>query len=230
MLEAPKTADSTSPAHGDDAQAEIWTGGVGDVLADVLAGDDAAWAVLIERVHPLIIAICRRRRFVGGLGDPEDLQRDVALAAIEKLRASDFVALRAFVDTRRRRATSSFVRWLAVVVSNCYVDVLRKQPEYQRRREQSERRLMRLSRETLDETRHASAGNALQQVEIRRILDVLMSELFPTDQRVAIVMWLRGNSAAEIAAELRLGSAGKADKVLHAARQRLRRAVRRGRS
>ena len=118
------------------------------------------------------------------------------------------------------------MRWLAVVVGNTYVDYLRSQPEYQRQRDESSRRLRRLPREVLDTD--ASVGESvdpLTVVEIRRIVDCVASDVFPQPQRIAITMWLRGNDAAEIAAELGLQGPDEGRKLLHAARQRLRRAV-----
>ena len=51
------------------------------LVQQVLGGDESAWTAFVARVHPTVLAICRRRRFVGGPGDPEDTGRDVALRA-----------------------------------------------------------------------------------------------------------------------------------------------------
>lgn len=196
------------------------------LISRILAGESAAWSEFVGRAYPAALAICHRRRFVGGIGDPEDTARDVALRTLDRIYAADFAALRAFTAARARHPSASFVRWLAVVVGNTYVDYLRSQPDYQRRRVATSRRLQRLSHAPLDdETPEGNPVDPLSRVEIRRIVDCLQCDVFPRQQRVAIAMWLRGNDASEIAAELGLDSAEQARKLLHAARQRLRRAV-----
>ncbi len=194
------------------------------LVEQVLAGNDAAWTAFVDRVHPTALAICRRRGFVGGDGDAEDLRRDVALRALDRMRADDFAALRAFVRTRASHRTASFVTWLAVVVRNAYVDHLRKQPEYQRVRDETGRRLARVAREPLED-RAGESIDPMTAIEVRRALDCVMSDVFPREQRAAIALWLRGCDNREIAEALGLADAAEANRLLHAARQRLRRAV-----
>jgi RNA polymerase sigma factor (sigma-70 family) len=198
-----------------------------EMVTRVLSGDGAAWREFVARVHPTVVEICEHHRFVGGFAGSEDVARDVAVRALDRLRESDFAALRSFVETRSRHASASFVRWLAVVVTNTYVDYLRAQPEYQRRRVESSRRLRRIPHEVLDsESQAGRAVDPMTAVEIRRIVDCMASDLFPQPQRMAIAMWLRGNDADDIARDLELpGGREEARKLLETARQRLRRAV-----
>ena len=132
--------------------------------------------------------------------------------------------MRAFVAAKKTHESASFVRWLAVVAANTYIDYLRGQPEYQRRRDETGRRLHRVAHEPMQDPAGASV-DPMTAIEIRRALDCVMSDVFPREQRAAISMWLRGYDANEIASELGLSDADEAKRLLHAARQRLRRAV-----
>jgi hypothetical protein len=110
-------------------------------------------------------------------------------------------------------------------VRNTYIDYLRAHSEYQRTRDSGARRLRRLRREPLDDDTAVDDIDPLTALEIRRIIECLSSDVFPPDQGAAISMWLRGYDNAEIARELELDGLDAAAKLLHAARQRLRRAV-----
>jgi RNA polymerase sigma factor (sigma-70 family) len=189
----------------------------------IIDGAADAWPPLVAIVHPLVLAICRRRRLGGG-ESTEDMHRDVALRAIDRIQANDFAALRRYVATREIYAHASFSRWLAVVVGHTFVDYLRAQPEYQRVRQASARELVKIVVEPLDESTTASADRSLlQKVELRRIVAAMCDRSFPADQRWALRLWLDGNSAAEIAEEMALEGPEHAQRLLRAARQRLRR-------
>ena len=77
---------------------------------------------------------------------------------------------------------------------------------------------------SIDEERtQRSTRDVRSRVELRRILAAALDENFPDDQRRALLLWLHGNTATEIAEELSLSGSKQANKLLHAARQRLRR-------
>jgi RNA polymerase sigma factor (sigma-70 family) len=199
--------------------------GLDDLVERVLAGDPAAWQELAGRVHPAALAICRRRRLGADHPGEEDLHHEVAARALDRLAADDFAALRRFTAARARYPEASFLRWLAVVVKNTFIDHMRAQPEYQRRRQAAARKLVRLDVTPLDEESTAGGGRAELQnaVEVRRILEWLLDARFPSVQRRAILLWLDGNGPGEIAEELALAGPREASRLLHAARQRLRR-------
>lgn len=198
--------------------------GLDDLIARVLEHDAEAWRELVTRIHPTVLAVCRRRRLGGGAPGEEDVHRDVAARALDRLRADDFAALRTFTATRARYPDTSFTRWLSVVVGNTFIDYLRGQPEYQRRRQAAARKLVKLQVEPLEEGDGSGGGLELQTaVEVRRVLAYLLDARFPSLQRRALLLWLDGNGPTEIAEELALGGPKEANRLLHAARQRLRR-------
>jgi hypothetical protein len=62
-----------------------------------------------------------------------------------------------------------------------------------------------------------------RHIEISRVLVWLRDPAFPSDQREALALWMRGHDAAEIATALGLPSPLDATRLLRAGRQRLRR-------
>ena len=194
------------------------------LIERVLAGDEAAWSELVAAVHGNVLAICQRRRLGDRRWNWEDVYRDVALSAIGKLHERDFAALRRYVATRAKYPTTSFTTWLATVVHHAYVDYLRAQPEIQRQRHEDSRKLVELRRVELDDAHSAGPSDIETRVEVRRILACLLASDFPVTQRRAVLLWLEGASAGEIANELGLANAKDSHRLLRAARQRLRRA------
>ena len=77
-----------------------------DLIARILASEEDAWQAFVAQVHPLALAICRRRGFGGAPADRagqshrEDMHRDVVTRTLDRLRARDCNALRRYVDTR----------------------------------------------------------------------------------------------------------------------------------
>jgi DNA-directed RNA polymerase specialized sigma24 family protein len=179
-----------------------------DGLVDrVLARESAAWAALAEAVHPLVLAICKRRYYAPGSAHATDVHHEVALQVLERLHGDDFAALRQWAATRDRYPGARLSAWLGAVAANVLIDQLRASPEFARRRTARGREL---------------AGAA----DLAWIVRLIMDPAFPADQRTAIALWLRGHDAASIATEVRLDGAAAATRLLHAARERLRRAMR----
>ncbi len=198
-----------------------------EALVDrVLAAEAGAWAKLAELAHGHVLGVCSRRRWAAGSPHAADLHREVALRVLEKLHAGDYAALRAWAAARDRYPDARFAAWLGAVASNAFVDQQRASPDFVRRRDGAGRRTDRVAHEELTDTA-AEARDPASAVDLARVLRVLAASDFPTDQRTAIALWLRGHDAVAIAAELGLAGAGAAEKLLHAARERLRRAMRR---
>lgn len=197
-----------------------------DALIDgVIAGTDDAWPALVRRVHPMVVAACARRRAFGGV-DADEAGLDVAQRVVDKLHANDFARLRRYAETRRAYPDTSFRSWLGVVTGNAYVDYLRGLPDLQRKRVDQGLRLVPVPTESLDEGGVGAAVDMARALDIKRIVDSVTAESFPRDQRRALALWLVGCDAGEIADELGLGERGGASRLLRAARQRLRRLVR----
>jgi DNA-directed RNA polymerase specialized sigma24 family protein len=195
------------------------------LLARVVDGDEPAWSGLARCVHPAVLDICRRRRLGERLAARDDLHSEVAMRTLARMREDEFAALRRFLATTRDYPDTSFVRWLSTIVAHTFIDVLRAVPEFQRRRQDCERRLVELELVPLQEDRvvDGAAVRVDRAVEVRRIVGRLLDPAFPDDQRRALVCWLQGETADDIAQILSLGGASEANKLLHAARQRLRR-------
>lgn len=198
-----------------------------DALVDrVLAGTPGAWAQLAEAVHAQVLDACRRRRWAAGSPHAADLHREVALRVLEKLHANDYAALRAWAAARDRYPDARFAAWLGAVASNVQVDQLRASPDFVRRRDGARRRTEAIATGELGDQAAATLDPA-RAAELARVVRALSADDFPAAQRAAIALWLRGHDRDAIAAELGLGSPAAAEKLLHAARERLRRAVRR---
>ena len=146
------------------------------------------------------------------------------LARSIRLRADDFAALRRYVATRHKYPDLGFTTWLATVVSRGFVDYVRARPEVQRKRRDGERKLFIVPMTPLMPEMHDERPSVRTTVEVRRIMSCLLDGEFPEKQRRALLLWLEGADAAEIARELDLSGAKAAHRLLRAARQRLRRA------
>lgn len=210
-----------APPQGDDPAQDSAEA----LVARVLDGSPAAWTALVAHIHPLVVAMCQRRRLGAALSAAEDVPRDVAARTLERLRADDFAALRRFAATRERYPQASLERWLGAVVGNTFIDYLRAHPEYERKRDAHARKLVKRQLAPLDEGTTARQGGLDVQtaIEVRRILAFLLDTGFPAEQRRALLLWLQGHRPGEIADALALAGPDEASRLLHAARQRLRR-------
>ena len=205
------------------------TDSVRALLARTLAGDDRAWTALAGRVHAVVLATCASLRVREGLTflADDELAREVAVRVLDRLRENDFAALRSFAAVSERYPTADeqhFERWLRVVVKRLRIDYLRSLPEYQRVRSGDGRELRVITLAELTDDTGADQARA-DRAEVRRILEVLARPEFPADQRRALVLWLQGYDAGEVASQLQLADADSGRKLLRAARQRLRREV-----
>lgn len=193
------------------------------LLARVTAGEESAWQDLVATIHPSIEGMCKRRGYALGQGE-HDVSAEVALRVVEQLQAKDFAAIRSFVATQSKYPQSKFHRWLGVLVHHAYIDFLRAQPEIRRGREGDQRSLIRTKVSSADVDGIAGQNSeTLRVVEIRRLLLLMQEPDFPRDGRRAIRLWLEGHSLKEVASEMQLENADEAKRLLHAARQRLRR-------
>ncbi len=187
----------------------------------VLAAQEGAWPELMAHVHPMAMQLCRYR-LRGNDSAAEDICRDVASKTLERLSKSNFAALRRYQDTRKDYADLRFESWLRAVVNNVCIDHLRTLPGHHRARAAGHR--SHHIRGTVPLTGETAGPNDLQRhVEISRVLAWLSDPAFPSDQREALSLWMRGHNSAEIAGALGLASAADATRLLRAGRQRLRR-------
>jgi RNA polymerase sigma factor (sigma-70 family) len=191
-----------------------------DLLRAVSRGEDAAWRELVAIVHPRVVEQCRRRR----LSRDEDIAAEVAAHTLDRLRAQDFAALRRFLEIQRKYPATKFDAWLAVIVRNVCIDTLRSLPELQRRRVAGERHLFSVPLLPFEDEANAAAEcDLLAHRDVQRLVEFLLSDDFPNEQRRAIALWLEGMTNDEIASELGLAGPSASIRLLNAARQRMRR-------
>lgn len=190
-------------------------------VAGAAAGDRKSWDALMISLEPLVARLAARRKRLD-----VDGVREVYLRVIDKLRANSGRALSRYLETRDRYPELGFTSYLAAVVGSAIVDHLRARPEVLRERHANARRLVAIQMRSLEGVEPAGCGDVSAAVEIRRILARLTDARFPAHQRRALLLWLHGHDAGEIADELGLADAATATRLLRAARERLRRAVR----
>jgi len=188
-----------------------------DELVDaVLCGDREAWQALMTWAFARAEGRCRASEVVS------DLPREVAVRVVERLARDDFRALRLYAASADRD-DAALARWLAVVVARVRIDVIRSASKVRRVRDGSGRALAVARPVSWDEASLRGSGDVASDAEVLRILDVIASDDFPAAQRRALVAWLRGEDAGEIAQALGLDGPAAARRLLHAARERLRR-------
>ncbi len=190
------------------------------LIAAVLDADDAtAWRELVAIVQ-------------GALAEtpPSDRSQEIFALVVARLKANEHAALAGF---RRGRAEfpntsphDAFRRWLRVLAHHAAVDAQRSDPHCARTRQPAGRTLVRLIEVSREGDVDPMAPRALSpsaRADVQRAIAEILSPDFPEIQRRALALWLRGYNAAEIAAELALADPGQATRLLHAARERLRR-------
>ena len=192
------------------------------LVDQVLGGDEAAWPRLAGAVHAEVLTICQRRRYAIASTSAGDIHREVAVRTLERLHRDGRQALRDWAETRARYPGAAFAAWLGVVVGHLFIDHQRGSPEFMRRRQDGRRVLTAVTSVELDD--QAAGEDPARLVEVVRIARRLAEPDFPTQQREAVLRWLRGDDAAAIADALGLdGGPAQARRLLHAARERLRR-------
>ncbi len=172
MGHAAKKIDVTRPEHSEDRE----------LVTAVLAGDQGAYRVLVERYQSRIFAVA-----FGLLHNSEDA-REVAQEAF----------IKAYRNLKSFRQDSSFYTWLYRITVNLGID-LRRRAYRQRETELDETRL------TPDEAHHtgprpmANPGQSLERKQLGGRIQAAIDTL-PEDQKTAIVLReIQGLSYKEIA-------------------------------
>jgi DNA-directed RNA polymerase specialized sigma24 family protein len=198
-------------------------GALEHAIAAVLDGTPDAWPALAALLHEQVLAICRRRRYAAGSASMADVHRDLALRTLERLHVREHAVLREWSRARARYPDARFTAWLGAVVANLFIDHQRSSPDFVRRRAEGRRTLEAVHATELDPDERVAEREPTIAVEVARIARALLEPEFPAMQRRAVAMWLRGEDADAIAAELQLSGPAEARRLLHAARERLRR-------
>jgi hypothetical protein len=191
-------------------------------------GEEAAWQGLWVALEPRLGGLVRKPSFLGRIADRPDLQRDIVLEVMARLRADGWRRLQVYLEARRDNPRLRFMSWLGVVAKRVGVDVIRASPDYLDRRRDAEP--------------VSSAGKWVDPVTLppdsqmpgarppmtRRgtAMEILRhaGTAIPDDQRRALELWTQNQSFDEIAGELALpGGAKEAERLVRAALDRLRR-------
>lgn len=168
-------------------------------------GDLRAWSALMGSLEPLVRWLAARR---AGRRLSEAGQNDVFVRVIDRLRTDNRRGLVRYVAGRERYRNLDFASYVAALVSSAMTDYIRRRPEKERPRHNTARELER-------------AGGS-GDTDARADLEALGGGHIPAAERRALLLWLHGNDAVDIAAELGLISSEDARRLLHAARERLR--------
>jgi hypothetical protein len=194
-----------------------------ELVARTIDGDEWARADLWLALTPVIKSIAGRWRVTGPLHDCVDAQRDVLVAVMARLEARGFHRLRMFHEKLRAR-NGTAAAWLRILV---YHAALRH----------AEGHAERLGAGTKDDPRRwvdvEPRGDGLEEEmppESVRVYDVVEAhEIFdyaegnlPPRQVEALRLWAVDKTPGEIAAAMRLPGAPEANKLVRAAKGRLR--------
>jgi DNA-directed RNA polymerase specialized sigma24 family protein len=199
-----------------------------DIEGLVLAaahGEERAWKELWTVLEPRVHSIVRRQRlFAVRVENRSDDLRDVFVAFMGRLHANHFSRLRRYLSQRSAQPSLTFLAWASVVAKRVAIDCLRAHPDYVDTRRSAARgpgvwiRAERLA----PDRRISGGGPTLSGIAAREIMRYAETAL-PALQRAALELWLGHRSDGEIARALQLGHPADAQRLVHAALERLRR-------
>lgn len=191
------------------------------------AGDDQAWRHLWETVEPRLLGLVRRPRFLGRLGLREDDCRNVVLAVMERLHADERRRLSLFASAVAADPARQFWPWLVVVAKRVGIDYMRNHERFigPRGTPSDSRPAWGYDTTATDGKLGGQRPPMTNRGTARQLLEIAAHAL-TEPQRDALDLWLRGSNHDAIADALGLGERGEAERLVRAALQRLRRAVR----
>jgi len=189
-------------------------------------GDEVAWRDLWSRLEPRLTALLRRRTFIVVSRSDDDC-RDVVVAIMSRLREDGFRRLGSYVAMRVADPDLTFMRWLTVVAKRVAIDCLRGHPDYvdhRRSAEGEEPPGLWIETEELPTDGSLSGGrppmtNRVAAQQILRYAAGVLSD----PQRQALELWTEQASCDDIARVLKLDGPEDAERLIHAAVERLRR-------
>ncbi|MFZ1947379.1 MAG: sigma-70 family RNA polymerase sigma factor [bacterium] len=170
-----------------------------DLIAGCIAGDNAAWRLLLERhgglVHGAIVALLARF----SIGEPA-VAEDIFAAVVEKLLADDCAALRQF------KSDSKFTTYLVTIARNKTYDHLRAT----RRRPTVSLAAPIPGSEGSDQTTLeqviASALDLDREIETRLTLEEILQSLPTRDRLILKLYYIEGMKDKDIAELLDLSA------------------------
>jgi hypothetical protein len=208
------------PRSGQDGELE-------ELVRATARGDEDAWRNLWHSLEPRLAGMVARRRFGAHLARRDDDRRDVVVKVMAHLRTDGFHRLKRYLAARRADPALTFMRWLSVVAKRVAIDCLRAHPDYLDHRRKAiapDAPGTWIRTQPLPSDRELSGGRPpiTNRVTARQILRYATGAL-SGEQRRALELWAEQRSAAEIATALGLADADQAERLVHAAIERLRR-------
>jgi hypothetical protein len=194
------------------------------IIKRILGGDQGAWMTLFSRYAPQVTAIARSNRSMGSYRDSEDDVRNVMTQVFERLRRDDYRALRTFGPWQEVNRSKVFSDWLTIVTVNVIRNYISHKLGVPNGDKKSAKQLVNTFASALnvDGDEPLVLPHMTTRESAQQIVEYAREHL--TEEQLAVLAgWLEGSSFQELAAELQLGDARAADKLLRAALAKLRR-------
>jgi DNA-directed RNA polymerase specialized sigma24 family protein len=195
-----------------------------EIVARVIKADPSAWMSLFTKYGPIVSAIARTNRSMGSYRGSEDDVRNVMAQVFERLRRDDYRALRTFAPWREKNAGKSFNDWITIVTVNVIRNYITGKLGAPRADKTSAKQMVNTFADALkvDGDEPLVRPQMTNRETANQILEYARDHL-AEDQMAVLAGWLEGSSFDELAAELHLGDARAADKLLRSALAKLRR-------
>jgi DNA-directed RNA polymerase specialized sigma24 family protein len=190
------------------------------IIRRALDGERGAWTELWQKAEPVVVEVSRRATTAYPIRASEDERRSVVVLTMAKLEADGFRRLRLFLEDAERRNDPAgdearFVAWLATVATRVAIDRARQLRPTERAQAASD------PIEPGSEITDRRAPDMERRATARGVLQSARHELTPA-QFDALVAWLVGDDATEIARRLELANANEAERLVRSAVKRLR--------
>lgn len=193
------------------------------LIARWSSGDARAWQRLVEHLWPPLIKIVGASRAMGPLASNEDEVRNVMTKVFAKLEANEGRALMSYASWHAAHADKTFADWIRIVTTNVIRDHVRVVAADAAAYDSPG--VSRLLNEfaMAPQLSGLSHRPPITNAQTARELFEFAETRLPPDRHRALVLWVHGAAAEEIAAELGLDTEEDAQKVVRAAVAVLRR-------
>jgi RNA polymerase sigma factor (sigma-70 family) len=205
------------------------------LVQQTIDGDIAAWTALQTLLEPTIVRIARRHQGLRrkGLAEQVDDIAEVRTSALQRLKANGFHNLRNFMERNAQSAQGeSFDSWLYGVVDFAIRDHLRqrygrapKVPAAQGGGVQPSKRDLGSRAGRLDDEPERSlitAAGVTAHLTVAEILAFIAENFSESEAKAMRLHYLEGRSYAEVASELELSDAKRAEQLIRRLNARLR--------
>lgn len=196
-----------------------------DLARRAAAGDETAWALLLQEVWPFLVRTVGTSRSMGRLAKSEDHIRNVVTAVVDKLGSSERRGLGLYVPWRERNTGKTFEDWLRIVTANAVRDYVRHEAGDALSREQAVPSIKRFLNEFRTSPALESLGvrPPITATQTAQQLLRFAERKLPPEQLEALRLWLDGAGYDEIAMDIPAADAEAARKLVRAAVGTLRR-------